>query len=440
MSKNKCLTLSFGGQTYDNINLNNKRDKLGEGGNGTVYQLKQEGKEVNYVVKVLKKFEPKNKQQHRLQRFKNEILSLTKFNEQMLLENSILPIIYSNNKEIDGLNEDLAYYVMPKGENYKSNRNFDLIEVCKILSDILKALKFLHSQNLAHRDIKLDNILLYHSKWYLTDFGLVISENDFVSRLTNEDENVGPYGMPIELRYPNKISDVKIFMKSDIYLYGKLCWQVLTHKRYSFEGELTPGSYPIIELERATKFYPLPILPLIELMNGTIQLNYNKRENLDFIESCLCKQIKLLDEQNNDEILCCSNKQKSFFKIYSKCGTGYFNEDLNDVIDSLLNLEIIKILINKHSELYKECIGKFKTYYSANDSTILLFVNLQRNVEFYLKPRRIELKNYSFYEVLLDKIDENECMKIRLSGEQSIETKVLQPDCSIEIGYFSSSE
>lgn len=322
MSDN-ILIISFDGLTFDAIDLNIKTNIIGHGGNGNVYLLKIDGKKTDYVVKVLKPFKESKIYEKRLKRFKKEISKLSEFTRKELLDNSILPIIYPTKQCIDVIKQYKAYYVMPKANPYnKVDKLFDLFEICNILTQILRALKFLHKNNLAHRDIKIDNILNYNGEWVLSDFGLVISEEDFkFERLTQEKEMVGPRGMPDEVRYAckDKENDIETFKKSDIYLYGKLCWQLLTHNYNSFEGILLPCSGAIKELQEvAYNKYDCPILPLLEIMQRTICLLPEKRANLDFIENCLIRQINLIKSPNNEKYKICYEQQKLFFNLYSK--------------------------------------------------------------------------------------------------------------------------
>lgn len=165
MSDN-ILNISFDGLTFDAIDLNIKTNIIGHGGNGNVYLLKIDGKKTDYVVKVLKPFKESKIYEKRLKRFKKEISKLSEFTRKELLDNSILPIIYPTKQCIDVIKQYKAYYVMPKANPYnKVDKLFDLFEICNILTQILRALKFLHKNNLAHRDIKIDNILNYNGEW-----------------------------------------------------------------------------------------------------------------------------------------------------------------------------------------------------------------------------------------------------------------------------------
>lgn len=439
------LNISFDGINFDAINLNFKTNIIGHGGNGNVYLLKIDGKKTDYVVKVLKPFRKSKIYENRFKRFKKEISKLSEFTKQELLDNSILPIIYPAKENIDVINQYKAYYVMPKANPYnKVDKLFDLFEICNILTQILKALKFLHKNNLAHRDIKIDNILNYNRKWVLSDFGLVISEEDFkLCRLTQEKEMVGPRGMPDELRYAckDKEIDIETFKKSDIYLYGKLCWQLLTHNYNSFEGILLPCSGAIKELQEvAYNKYDCPILPLLEMMQRTICLLPEERANLDFIETCLNRQIHLIESHNNEEYTTCYEQQKLFFNLYSKKSYGYFSDNASDIISILDNLTRIHIILYRNNFPY-EYVVKFDKIIINNDLSniclILKDINTG-NTLFYIKPKRIEIKNISIQTITLDNFNDVEKMNLRFQDERFDENKLLSFNDYIEINCFGN--
>lgn len=92
----------------------------------------------------------------------------------------MLPVIDFNLPELNGSEqtEKDLYYVMPLAIPAKE-RLFGCIfeEKLNAIRDILKMLCLLHHQGIAHRDIKIENILMYQEHYVLSDFGLVFYQD-----------------------------------------------------------------------------------------------------------------------------------------------------------------------------------------------------------------------------------------------------------------------
>lgn len=50
------------------------------------------------------------------------------------------------------------------------------LQVKQIMADILKGVKHMHSKGIAHRDLKVENILFQNGKYKLADFGSASAE------------------------------------------------------------------------------------------------------------------------------------------------------------------------------------------------------------------------------------------------------------------------
>ena len=158
------------------------KKKIGCGGNGEVWECIDQAGNL-YAMKILTRTTGEA-----YQRFLDEV-------KVMLSDqgnDGVLPVIDYNLPELNGseLTEGELYYVMPLAIPAKE-RLFGCIfeEKLNAIRDILKMLCQLHHQGIAHRDIKIENILLYQEHYVLSDFGLVFYQDKI--RVTKTDERLG---------------------------------------------------------------------------------------------------------------------------------------------------------------------------------------------------------------------------------------------------------
>lgn len=140
--------------------------KIGSGGNGEVWECIDKAGNA-FAMKILTKTTGEA-----YQRFLDEVKVMLSYQGT----DGMLPVIDFNLPELDGLEqtEGELYYVMPLAIPAK-DRLFGCIfeEKLNAIRDILKMLCQLHHQGIAHRDIKIENILMYLEHYVLSDFGLV---------------------------------------------------------------------------------------------------------------------------------------------------------------------------------------------------------------------------------------------------------------------------
>lgn len=217
------------------------KDCIGHGGNGKVYTVEIESEstkipEANgYVLKILKPLDSFKSEKVKIieERFRREADTV---GTQLAGIDSIIPIWDSSyaNAETE---QPCQWYLMPKADHF-NYKNYTIEERIEYMLQIAETLSAVHSQTFSHRDIKPSNMLLYNGRLCLTDFGLVWSD-DFDTQLTGEEESIGPAAIrPPELEPPVN-QDAAMFLKSDVYLFAKTMWIVLTgikrgfYQRYS---------------------------------------------------------------------------------------------------------------------------------------------------------------------------------------------------------------
>ncbi len=197
-----------------------KESILGSGGNANVYNATRKVDNKKVALKILH-----NKTKDKVFRFEDEINIMSKYCNTI---DGILPI--------HDFSIENCWYTMPIAETIKTHIELNdnigdlidgIIELCDTLIE-------LHSMNIAHRDIKPDNIYYYKNRYYFGDFGLVdIPDNP--KDLTKNTDRIGARFTiaPEMLRFP-KTADGK---KADVYSLAKTLWIILTGKEHGFEGQ-----------------------------------------------------------------------------------------------------------------------------------------------------------------------------------------------------------
>ena len=220
-------------------------NQIGKGSFGTVYLTSIEGKSDNYfATKVIKKSvadSPKVKKY-----FHNEIQILKEINHKNIMklielkqseENYYLVCELCNGGSLHHcINKYLKMYRKPFSEEI----------VQYLMKQIIKALQYLHSNHIIHRDLKLENILLnfknQNDKKILNMYGAEIKIIDFgfATHSNKIDLNKSVLGSPLYMdpsilkKYTKKEKfdhkngyDEKI----DIWSLGNICYELLTGQR-----------------------------------------------------------------------------------------------------------------------------------------------------------------------------------------------------------------
>ncbi|MBI3981891.1 MAG: serine/threonine protein kinase, partial [Gemmatimonadetes bacterium] len=126
--------------------------ELGGGGMSRVFLAEEVRLGRRVVVKVLP---PEMAAGVSIDRFEREIQLAAK-----LQHPHVVPLLTA------GSADDLLYYIMPfiEGESLRAKLaregELPVVEVLRILRDVLDALAYAHHQQVVHRDIKPDNVML----------------------------------------------------------------------------------------------------------------------------------------------------------------------------------------------------------------------------------------------------------------------------------------
>ena len=213
--------------------------EIGGGGNGTVFSVevisaeKQLPEKENFVVKILKySSRPKQEREKREKRFEREVRYVYQIQHEI---EGIIPI-YDSSYFLEK-RESFAWYLMPKASTYNFKGIHSTEEKLIDMRDIGECVVQLHKRGLVHRDIKPKNLLVYNNRVCLADFGLVRNMDEAEEHITDIHENMGPGAIRPPEMWSIENPDNIDYQKSDVYLFAKTVWIILTGVERGFIGE-----------------------------------------------------------------------------------------------------------------------------------------------------------------------------------------------------------
>ena len=240
---------------------------LGQGSAGVVYAVRDRhrgGQEL--ALKLLSNelaFD-----EHTIARFREELEVCRKINHPNLVQAYDL---------ID-LNDALAFTMelikgCDLGQLIGQNK-FSYNEIDNILYQLLDALKALHSINIVHRDIKLENIMLREDGVVkLSDLGLI--KKIGTKGVTKPGILLGtPQYMP-----PEYVRQAKYDTRSDIYACGVVLYELLSGQRRLADK---PGGVALEHLLKTNFEFPALTLPpqhkkYVRILQGALDISPDKR-------------------------------------------------------------------------------------------------------------------------------------------------------------------
>ena len=193
--------------------------EIGSGGMATVYLAEDLKHKRKVAVKVLR---PELAAALGPERFLKEIEIAAG-----LMQPHILPLHDSG--EADGF----LFYVMPfvEGESLRDKLarggELPIADAVRILREVVDALAHSHENNVVHRDIKPDNVLLSGRHALVTDFGVAKAVSEATGR--NELTTAGvALGTPAYMAPEQAAADPHIDHRADIYAVGAVAYELLT--------------------------------------------------------------------------------------------------------------------------------------------------------------------------------------------------------------------
>jgi serine/threonine protein kinase len=194
--------------------------ELGRGGGGVVYLVKDKESDQRYALKYLTQIG--HRATNRALRFRQEaqlqqklvhpnIVSVKEFSDDPNLPYIVVELIDGSQTVLDLLRET------------KSGMSKDV--VLEMMIGICDAVAYGHDQGVVHRDIKPSNIMLDNMTPKLTDYGLAMSTDQDMTRLTQPEQMLGTLAyLPPELLAGGLVATEA----ADIYSLGMTMYEMLT--------------------------------------------------------------------------------------------------------------------------------------------------------------------------------------------------------------------
>src|SRR2546425_3902332 len=129
--------------------------------------------------------------------------------------------------------EEVLYYTMPliEGESLRAKLAREgalpIADTVRILRDVVDALAYAHRHDVAHRDIKPDNVLISDHHAVVTDFGVAKALGEATGETSLTSVGV-TLGTPAYMAPEQAAADPHVDHRCDIYAVGTLAYEMLT--------------------------------------------------------------------------------------------------------------------------------------------------------------------------------------------------------------------
>ena len=351
---------------------------IGEGGFGKVYYAKNKFSNTEVSIKTINKSKNENLIFDNLS-IKNEIDVLKSLSHPNIMK---IYEFYSNEESYFLVNEYIKYGELSK----RIKQTFSELQISVIIFQILKGLSYIHSHNIIHRDIKLENIMINDIENILINGKIEqfywIKIIDFgIAKFTSSNKK--EKGMTGTLYYmaPEVIKQNYNY-KCDIWSVGIILYILLTGK-YPFDSLVKSRIKTKIEdgeFDKENIKYKNCSKELKDLLKHLLNVNPNFRYNAkDALKHDFFKK-------NDGEFLFKRN-------LNNKTISNYLHTFLNYSLKTKFYQITFAFLCHnmKPSEKMKELIKIFHLL-DINHNGLLNKDNLYKGIKKYLPNEKIDKK------------------------------------------------
>lgn len=378
---------------------------IGKGGNGTVFDVKCNELEGEFVIKRL---EAKSHFAERKERFRREIETMVNINKQYPDQLILSVIDYQ-------LTDKEAWYIMPKAivlTKYLKDNSLTFIAKYQICLQLCEVLKKLHSLGYYHRDIKPNNIFIKDRSVLLGDFGLVWHEE--YDGLTMIGEAIGPVDIKPPECYKGFANTIpnELQYAVDVYEFAKTIWIILKNKKYEkncFNGQYRSGlkniTIELDDIQQDSSFLIKTLGPLHELLEAATEQDAESRPTMEKVLSQMNEFIKVnRDEQEIQKwqikglVKTFINKNKT--EIYGYHSSKKIVRFLNDIKDTMvLEIDGFQAIVIEECSLFDESasiiliVDKYKNQYILSVETLYISQADIETDDFRLIVKRYDFSN-----------------------------------------------
>ena len=368
---------------------------LGKGSFGTVYLSKKDGKNCYFATKQIDRTmaDKPNFQKY----FRNELnilRSLKHINivhlEDVKFDNKYYYIV------MEYINGGSLSDCLQKYKNKHNGKAFSEEIVQYLMKQIVGAIKYVHSQKIIHRDLKLDNIMVSFSNDYdknnlnmmkatikIIDFGFSIqlTQNNLASSVLGSPINMDPAILKEMSNRGKKIAHIGYDQKADIWSLGTICYEMLIGQAV-FNAETM--NELVQKVENGNYNVPLNIsFEMVSFLNGMLQYKGEDRLSSEelYKHPFLTKNIR--DFKKMD--------LRSVQKKLTKDGLN-INVKTNQTIWSIFNEEDEKKLLQINAKNYNQTpLAPIPEYQQPHDTK-------RRNTDVNLRRYHLNDTNKQYYK------------------------------------------
>ena len=226
---------------------------------------------------------------------KQEFYNNDIFPELDLINNSIIKEELNNYmKNINNWTEWPEYDLWKNNDSNKSNKSSN--EILDILIQIITGIKYLHDNNIVHRDIKPQNILLNNNIIKICDFGFSIIYKSYMDMFNTI------CGTPLYM-CPEVLNQQNYTIKSEIWSLGILFYIIIYNSHPYGDLKSIEEYKEKINISNFIKYEPIILFEnsecnesLITIIQSMLIINYELRPNID----TLLHNLNIINDIHND--------------------------------------------------------------------------------------------------------------------------------------------